>query len=86
MPGLGIISEEKGDNSLSVETVDEGDDEFCWLVFTSNIELEERKKKNQEFSLEKKYVKVTSTHFQCHARTSAVKKKDCEWEEEGKNR
>jgi hypothetical protein len=27
--GLARVSDEKGDNSLSVETVDEGDDEFC---------------------------------------------------------
>lgn len=52
--GLAIISDENGDNSLSVETVDEGEDEFCWLVFTSNVELEREKKKFQEFSLEKK--------------------------------
>lgn len=38
--GLATISDDNGDNSLSVETVDEGDDEFCWLVFISNIELD----------------------------------------------
>jgi hypothetical protein len=46
--GLATISDDNGDNSLSVERVDEGEEEeFCWLIFTSNIELQkkgERKK------------------------------------------
>jgi hypothetical protein len=82
--GLARVSDEKGDNSLSVETVDEGDDEFCWLVFTSNIELEREREKKSRVQSRGKYVKVTSTHFQCHARTSAMKKEEKEKEE--KNR
>lgn len=78
--GLAIISDENGDNSLSVETVDEGDDEFCWLVFTSNIELEWER--NQEFSLEENMLRSHPHIF--NATRAPVQWK--RWEEEGKNR
>lgn len=55
--GLATISDENGDNSLNVEIVDEGDEEFCWLVFTSNIELDRRGEERKK-TLDTEFIKM----------------------------